>query len=584
MKNLITKTHTSSFVNIDNDEQIVTYIINQFHTFINVVRAVLGISPKYMTMSIIFCLASFRTNSQIILNNDSLVSDFKYLTTQLEATHPDPYSGFGGRVFFFKTTHKVIEDIRKNHYTQQAFIDTINAFLSNLQDGHTHIFKPDNSEELTRYAPIRFKVIPEQLIVEGIRTKNKELIGSRLDSINGVAVNNWLNYVASQVPCENLYGRYSMLSRVAYKNTFLNRFSTNSNDSVRYSLHTPDDKTVSLTFSYIAEDSLQYFDMTYTPEWKNYPSGYISYAFTDNSKQTMLFRASLIMARENFDYTLAHQWENAYSQMQDFYKYTLRHEMPKDTTEALAGIPSFSATFANMLMEMKKNQSKNLIIDLRRNSGGWTPITLPTLLMLYGDRYLTTEKNIIFYRRISPLYLNKINKTLEQYNEGNHSDYQLGDYVLDEENITANTSSINEQRKDFIDNSMSMSNTRKMLSDLQGTPLYQPQKVYVITDEKTFSAAFHYAFYLWKMGAIIVGVPSSQAPNTFMEQTPFQLPYGKLNGCISNSLQVFMPAQDRRAKTFYPDSIPTYQTYKKFNFDYHTEIRYLLDFIKESHQ
>ncbi|MEG0834787.1 MAG: hypothetical protein RR413_05025 [Christensenellaceae bacterium] len=122
-----------------------------------------------------------------------------------------------------------------------------------------------------------------------------------------------------------------------------------------------------------------------------------------------------------------------------------------------------------------------------------------------------------------------------------------------------------------------MSNTRKILSNLQGTPLYQPQKVYVITDEKNFSAAFHYAFYLWKMGAIIVGVPSSQAPNTFMEQTPFQLPYSKLNGCISNSLQVFMPAQDRRAKTFYPDIIPTYQTYKKFNFDYHTEIRYLLE-------
>lgn len=127
MKNLITKTHTSSFVNIDNDEQIVTYIINQFHTFINVVRLVLMIRPKYMIMImfIIFCLASFRTNSQIILNNDSLVSDFKYLTTQLEATHPDPYSVFGERVFFFKTSHKVIEDIRKSRYTQQAFIDTI---------------------------------------------------------------------------------------------------------------------------------------------------------------------------------------------------------------------------------------------------------------------------------------------------------------------------------------------------------------------------------------------------------------------------------------------------------------------------
>lgn len=41
-----------------------------------------------------------------------------------------------------------------------------------------------------------------------------------------------------------------------------------------------------------------------------------------------------------------------------------------------------------------------------------------------------------------------------------------------------------------------------------------PERVYVPTDAGTYSAAFHYAFYLWKMGATIVGVPSSQALNT----------------------------------------------------------------------
>ena len=41
-----------------------------------------------------------------------------------------------------------------------------------------------------------------------------------------------------------------------------------------------------------------------------------------------------------------------------------------------------------------------------------------------------------------------------------------------------------------------------------------PERVYVLTDAGTYSAAFHYAFYLWKMGATIVGVPSSQALNT----------------------------------------------------------------------
>lgn len=41
-----------------------------------------------------------------------------------------------------------------------------------------------------------------------------------------------------------------------------------------------------------------------------------------------------------------------------------------------------------------------------------------------------------------------------------------------------------------------------------------PERMYVLTDAGTYSAAFHYAFYLWKMGAIIVGVSSSQPPNT----------------------------------------------------------------------
>ena len=42
--------------------------------------------------------------------------------------------------------------------------------------------------------------------------------------------------------------------------------------------------------------------------------------------------------------------------------------------------------------------------------------------------------------------------------------------------------------------------------------IYTPEHIYVITNERTFSAAFHYTFYLWKMGATLVGIPSGQAP------------------------------------------------------------------------
>ena len=82
------------------------------------------------------------------------------------------------------------------------------------------------------------------------------------------------------------------------------------------------------------------------------------------------------------------------------------------------------------------------------------------------------------------------------------------------------------------------------------------------------------------MGAKIVGVPSSQAPNTFMEVTPFTLPRTNLEGSISNSLQLFLPADDPCAKQLTPDILLTYDDYKRYNFDNQAEVLFLLDYIK----
>ena len=53
-----------------------------------------------------------------------------------------------------------------------------------------------------------------------------------------------------------------------------------------------------------------------------------------------------------------------------------------------------------------------------------------------------------------------------------------------------------------------MSSVKEELRAQKGAPVYAPKQVFVVTDERTFSAAFHYAFMLWKMGATVVGVPS----------------------------------------------------------------------------
>ena len=79
---------------------------------------------------------------------------------------------------------------------------------------------------------------------------------------------------------------------------------------------------------------------------------------------------------------------------------------------------------------MKCNKSENLIIDLRGNGGGWTPITYPTLYQLWGDGYLQKNFQNYLYRLLSPLYIQKLNTTLEQFNARYHTNYEFGDYTF----------------------------------------------------------------------------------------------------------------------------------------------------------
>lgn len=527
------------------------------------------------------CLAvvcNLKTYGQTTVNPDSLASDFSYLVKQLELTHPDPYSGFGGKVFFHKQAFDLTNDIRRNKYTTQQFFDKISAFLANLNDGHTLLIRPNTGERnKASLFPIVAKVIPDGLIIRGVLPENKVFLGSRILGVNGVSTDSLLKAVGILKACENIYGQYSLLNTYLSHSDFILKLFPETKDKIYLNIETPDGIKTDIPIPLLSMDTLKKCPKAQLPRWDVIPTNYMSYQFMDKAKDIMLLKLTRVMARENFETMIHGNWPKSYEQMRQFYKQTLSKEMPTDTAEALNGLPSFSETFYQMLTEMKKEKARTLIIDLRGNGGGWTPITLPSLYQLFGDKYIETDMDTRFYRLLSPLYLLKTNQSLEEFNQGHNSEFQLGDYTFEEDR--PDTASIITKRKYFIENCMS--DTKPKLEKQQGKPVYTPENIYVVTDERTFSAAFHYAFYLWKMGATIVGIPCMQAPNTFMEQTPFQLPYTQLNGSISNSMQIFLPPNDRRAKTFWPDLMPTYDDYKRYQFDIHSEIRYLLDQIEQ---
>lgn len=541
--------------------------------------------------SLLFLLPA---RTQVAVNlRDTLTSDFDSFIKILEETHPDPYTRFGGKVFFHKAACEVRSRLEKETFTVRDFAILLSGFLTRLGDGHSFVGIPELPESLQNkdeqlYLPVEITTIPDGLILSKVPAEHKKLIGSRILAVNGMTIQQLTEKAKTLAPVENLYGAYALLESYLRDVSALKRLLplSPSDKEIIFLLMTPDNKKQNFSLKPTSVQQLEKSKLASRPAWKELEtsSDYIFYKFIDNNKKTMLFHLGSMMARENLIYMRDCGRPSFKGELKSFYQYLLHKEMPEDETEALAGIPSIAETFRSMLLDMKKTGAANLIIDLRGNGGGWTPIVYPTLYMLFGDDYLTKDMNAHLYHLISPLYLANRNVTLEEYNSKAKVDidpfhphqptqYKMGDYTF----AKPTTQSAEAIREYFVN--AAMGDVSSYIKDQHGEPLYKPSRIFVITNERTYSAAFHYVFYLWKMGATVVGVPSSLATNTYMEGTPYSLPLTGIAGGLSNSLQVFLPADDPRATTFYPELMPEYSDYQKYNFDKHTEILYLLDKI-----
>ena len=531
-------------------------------------------------LSVLITLLAFNS-AHAQIPTDSIVADFNEFVRLMEETHPDPYTNYGGRVFFRKAvmdTRKSLIDDKVTDANELA--KRINAFLVPLHDGHTWMQIPDNSNMMTKKAaPIRFQAINDGVIVEAILSDYKGLIGSKLIAIENIPVKEICDGLAQHYPSENNIGRLSNICQDRGFMVDLGKVIPNMHqDSLSYQLLTPEGKHINLTLPLVG--LMQIRGMSFSrPEHSNlFPSKNLAYSFVGEKKDIMYFCSQSIMDHDALKYMYDNGWDYEWS-LQRAYRSMVGDDMPADPVEAIDKIPSFSGEFEKMLQEMKKNKTKNLIIDLRHNDGGFTPITIATLYQMWGDQYLKDQSNwgAIGAQLISPLYLKKYNTTLEDFNAERHTNYQLGDYAFeDDEMIQCEITE--DVRNSFISNCMS--SVKDKLMAQKGKPVYTPEHIYVLTDPGTFSAAFHYAFFLSKMGATVVGVPCMQAPNTYMEVTQFELPRTKLNGSFSNALQLFLPIDDPRAKDFYPDLMPTYEDFKRYNFDDNAIPMYLMDYIK----
>lgn len=501
---------------------------------------------------------------------DCILEDFDYFFQTFEQTHPDPYSAFGGERGFHKEVKKLRRTLSRSEGLDANRLQSeIGRFLVPLHDGHTYCGQMNYSyDSEARSLPLNLRTMTDGFFVWSALEDFKVLLGAEVLSIGGKPLDKLMDRLAEYVSSENVYGLYSAVSGWKMNSATLSLMLDDfDGEKVEMGFKTVSGTDTIAVIPLLADGEMQTASFSSMPTDQRFPSSNFEYKWADKDKGVMTFRCSHIVSRDCLQYILDHGMGE--------YEAFKNWAFPDTPFEE---IPSIAERFGSMLSEMKEAGAQHLIIDLRGNGGGWSPIVYPVLYQLYGDEYLTTDLGCRYETRLSELYLKKNNVTLEGFNEWRGTSYRIGDLMSGDYDTALDVIS-DSLRNAIIDSYMCLN--KGMLRAQNGEPLYRPEHIYVVTNEDTFSAAFHFTYMLWKMGATIVGVPSSQAPNTYMESTPFTLPNTGIQCSVSNAIQRFFPADDPRAKVFRPDWTPTWEDYKRLGFDSRADLLYILENISE---
>lgn len=518
-----------------------------------------------------------QVNETPSVSRQLLINDFNTFIEYLEETHPDPYSSYGG-LPEFKRKAQGLRNMITDNTTVEQLREMMRKFISVLNDGHTIISGNGQAEATQGYLPLQLSIAADGIFISETDKNHIQYRGGFLESVNDIPIDSLLNKVRQIRSTENRYGIYWELCNLL-------------SSKEGYGLLFSDSGKIKLALKFTNKESeFVYLDFVPEPDWIKQPS-----TVRLNNDNNLLYKQILVNNNQSVGYFV---WNGMYSRemvedvaknnpayldmnLNSMYQSTMKVPRPDDDRQAIEGIPALYPTFSKLLEIMKEQKSDYLIIDLRHNGGGMTPLCHPLLYMLYGDKYLNYNCKAEYNRRLSRLQLKKWGlDSIQQYNTGNKTNFLTGDFIFGYFFGSLNAKPVEEKRKDLSLITYNNGIGSEYTKDLNGKPIHEPV-VIVLTSPRTFSAAYHFTYLLSQIGkTYIAGVPSRQAGNTFMETTNFELPNTKISGSISNSYQMFFPDDLEKGKVLMPDFTMNWTDFAKYDFDSNAEILFVLDLLK----
>jgi len=520
-----------------------------------------------------------------LLSQEQLHADVRQLVGYLESAHPDPY-GDRGKVAFHRHVREVLDAIDPDGMTVEEFFGLVRPLVASLGDGHTTIrMRPEAGDDSRAW--IDLEPVDGTLFVSRVhREEDRELLGRPVESIGGVQLPELRARMSRLRGTENLYTELVFVAdALADPGTLCDLLSLEERPrTLSIGVHGPDG-VVHGEVPIGAPPAGEGFTPPGQVTLPEANAAGMAWEFLAEDGSVAYLRIDTMMRyREAFEVWRETGYAgNLGSHLTEVAAAAAGEPVPEGVDERIALVPSGTELFTELFTAMRESGTGHLIVDLRRNRGGQSYLSMVLAHFLYGTDALVQLDDGYQIRRYSQLYLD---------NYGSHSvqslrdqGFELGEYDFSSERewlrrqsegLTGEEAAA---RRADIEEMLLYAPTVRRLLEQGGWDRYWTPQVTVLTSARTFSAGFDVAVTLHKLGARLAGVPPCQAGNCYIDTLGYALDHSGLRGGLSYKRSLLFPGEPDRGTMLRPDLELTLADLESMAFDPDATVRLVLDAV-----
>jgi hypothetical protein len=529
-----------------------------------------------------------------VLSQVDAIADTQQLIRLLTESHPDPYLHTDGPIGFHRHAEEILSAIPQGGISRRGLVDLLCPLVARLRDGHTAIFLPGSEpgapEKTDRpLLPLEFDPVEHQLVVGAVyQQDDRRLLGARLRAVDGVDFADLTGRMEQLRGADNEYANLVHLAETLADAGLAAALFSNVPDTLTLNLELPDGSHVSRRVRYAPGPLGEPIEPDSAVTLPSLAASDIGWGFLGDDRAIACLRiASLVRYREAFE--ISRRVGNR--RMLDMYLAEVAGAAtggspPDDVDEAIATVPSAAEQLLELFRSMRDAGTETLLVDLRENRGGNSFFAAILAYYLHGVEAAAELDLGYQVLRYSPLYLANYLTPPEDRRMAIEAAMGNGGYDFSEEREWRRRQrhglSPEERARAIADTEAEVATApsfERFFQHREGEAMWSP-RVIVLTSARTYSAGFDVAAMLVKRGARLVGVPSSQAGNCFIDGLFFTLENSRLLGSISFKWSRLFPEDPERGTVLRPDVELTYDYLRSTGFDPNAAVLLALEDVR----